>query len=67
MDTLFIYVTLALFDGALEARIRLQKLLTVCNRLPQPGTVSEFHKVGGQQLEQALKESKSVKKILYTM
>lgn len=51
----------ALFDGALETRIRLQKLVAICNQLPQPGIVSEFHKVGGQQLEQALKDGESVK------
>ena len=50
----------ALFDGALETRIRLQKLIAICNQLPQPGMISEFHKVGGQQLEQALKDSESV-------
>ena len=55
------FVFLAMFDGALETRIRLQKLLVVCNQLPQPGTVSGFQKDGGQQLEDALKESESVK------
>jgi hypothetical protein len=53
------WFAVALFDGALEARIRLQKLLTLCNRLPHPTTMSQFQQAGGQQLEQTLKEGKS--------
>ena len=50
-------VNLALFDGALEARIRLQKMLTTCNRLPHPENLVEFQNAGGEQLEHLLKES----------
>ena len=49
----------ALFDGALETRIRLQKVLAACNRLPHPETLKQFQQLGGEQVEGALSDSKS--------
>ena len=46
-----------MWDGLLEARIRLQKVLLLCNRIPQHDSLEAFKTVGGQPLEEAQRES----------
>lgn len=49
----------AMWDGLLEARIRLQKVLLLSNRLPQQEAMEDFKTAGGEPLGEALRESES--------
>ena len=52
-----------LWDSLLEARIKLQKVLSSTNQMPQHDTIEDFVESGGVELEEAL--SKGEKNILY--
>ena len=47
-------------DGLLEARIKLQGVLSLSNRLPAPSVMPLFLKEGGPKLHEALEQSTSV-------
>ncbi|TRY59336.1 hypothetical protein DNTS_026117 [Danionella cerebrum] len=55
---------LALWDLLLERRIKLQKVLTTANQLPQPQTFPEFKSRGGAEYSMALKNSHKALKAL---
>ncbi|NXI12519.1 AATF protein, partial [Irena cyanogastra] len=44
---------LALWDQLMEGRIKMQKVLVMANRLPQPDTYPRFRKEGGQDFDNA--------------
>ena len=50
-----------LWDGLLETRIRLQKILPLSNRLPQSSVLPAFREAGKQALEDALAASECMK------
>ena len=50
-----------LWDGLLETRIRLQKILPLSNRLPQSSVLPAFREAGKQALEDALAASECTK------
>ncbi|NXY34660.1 AATF protein, partial [Pomatorhinus ruficollis] len=45
---------LALWDQLMEGRIKMQKVLLIANRLPQPDTYPRFRKEGGQDFDNAV-------------
>ena len=50
-------VSLGVWDGLLEGRIRLHWALVLSNRLPQHDTVKLYHQLGRQPLKTALRQS----------
>ena len=50
-------VSLGVWDGLLEGRIRLHRALVLFNRLPQHDTVKLYHQLGRQPLKTALRQS----------
>ena len=50
-------VSLGVWDGLLEGRIRLHRVLVLSNRLPQHDTVKLYHQLGRQPLKTALRQS----------
>ncbi|XP_061427195.1 protein AATF [Lethenteron reissneri] len=51
---------IGLWDHLLEARIKMQRALEICNRLPQPDTLPGFKARSGDALSRTLGESRSV-------
>ena len=48
------------WDGLLETRIKLHKVLSACNQLPQGDALGQFTKAGGRQTEESVEECESV-------
>ena len=46
----------AVWDGLLETRIKLQKVLGACNQMPHSEHLDKFLEEGGSQVEGALKD-----------
>ena len=59
----FVPIHTGLWDSLLEARIKLQKVLSSTNQMPQHDTIEDFVESGGVEVEEAL--SKGKKDILY--
>lgn len=55
---------LALWDQVLEGRIKLQKALVTANQLPQPHTLPEFKRRGGEKFAGELKNAHKALKAL---